>query len=95
MSFKTQKGVIMIWWIFLLAVLTVLSYLTDTGVIIFLQNAKIPFLNASLLSVLILLCTIGILGRMLMMRSRGEKENLRQKVIELEEELKKFKEKKV
>jgi hypothetical protein len=45
---------------------------------------RIPFLNASILSVLLLLCTLGILVRMLMMKSRGEKEKLRQTVSRLE-----------
>jgi len=78
----------MIWWIAILAILTVLSYLTDVGVISFLQNLKVPALNASLLSLLILLCTAGLLIKMLWMKRKGEKERLRQKVQELEAKLK-------
>jgi len=74
----------MIWWILVLAVLTILSYLADAGVWTLLQDIRIPFLNASLLSVLLLLCTLGILLRMLSMRSKGEKEKLRSMVRDLE-----------
>jgi hypothetical protein len=75
----------MIWWILVLAVLTILSYLADAGVWTLLQDIRIPMLNASLLSVLLLLCTLGILIRMLYMRSRGEKEKLRSMVHQLEQ----------
>lgn len=77
----------MIWWVSFMVVLTVLSYLNDTGVISFLKNVRIPFLEASLLSFLILVGTAGILIRMLWMRRRGEKEGLREKIKRLEEKL--------
>jgi len=75
----------MIWWVLVLAVLTILSYLADAGVWTLLQDIRVPLLNASLLSVLLLLCTLGILIRMLIMRSRGEKERLRSMVHQLEQ----------
>jgi len=75
----------MIWWVLVLAVLTILSYLADAGVWTLLQEIRIPLLNASLLSVLLLLCTLGILLRMLYMRSKGEKERLRSMVHQLEQ----------
>lgn len=78
----------MIWWVLALAVLTILSYLSDVGVLSFMQTLRIPFLNASLLSLLILLCTAGILGRMLFMAKKGEKESLREKIGDLERRLK-------
>jgi hypothetical protein len=78
------KEVMMIWWVFFLTVLTILSYLADVGAWTFFHDLRIPFLNASILSVLLLLCTLGILVRMLMMKSRGEKEKLRQTVSRLE-----------
>jgi hypothetical protein len=74
----------MIWWVFFLAVLTILSYLADAGVWTLLQDIRVPLLDASLLSVLLLLCTLGILIRMLYMRRRGEKEKLRSLVHKLE-----------
>ncbi len=78
----------MILWVLALAILTILSYLSDVGIITFMRTLRIPFLNASLLSILILLCTAGILGRMLLMARRGEKESLRERIIELEKNLK-------
>jgi hypothetical protein len=75
----------MIWWILALTAVTILSYFADTGVWTLFQDIKIPFLNASLLSVLLLLCTLGILVRMLYMRRRGEKEKLRSKVAQFEQ----------
>ncbi len=77
----------MIWWVFLLVVVTSLSYLSDVGALTFLQGWRIPFLNASLTSVLILLCLIGLLARMKKMAKKGEKEALREKVSQLEKEL--------
>lgn len=75
----------MIWWVLVLAVLTILSYLADAGVWTLLQDIRVPLLDASLLSVLLLLCTLGILIRMLGMRRRGEKEKLRSMVHQLEQ----------
>ena len=77
----------MIWWVLLLVVITILSYLSDVGVITFLQDWRVPFLNASALSILILLCLIGLLVRMMRMSKKGEKEALREKVRQLEKEL--------
>jgi hypothetical protein len=75
----------MIWWVLVLAVLTILSYLADAGVWTLLQDIRIPLLNASLLSVLLLLCTLGILVRMLVKKNKGEKEKLRLMVDRLEQ----------
>ena len=77
----------MIWWVLLLVVVTILSYLSDVGVITFLQDWRVPFLNASILSILILLCLIGLLGRMMQMSKKGEKEALKEKIKELEKNL--------
>jgi spore maturation protein SpmA len=77
----------MIWWVGFMVILTVLSYLNDTGVISFLKNVRIPFLDASLLSFLILIGTAGILIRMLLKKRQGEKEGLHEKIKRLEQEL--------
>ncbi len=74
----------MVYWIFFLTVLTILSYLSDVGILTFFQDMRIPLLDASLLSVLLLLCTLGILVRMLAMRKKGEKESLAARIAELE-----------
>lgn len=77
----------MIWWVLLIVVITCLSYLSDVGLLAFTHEWKVPFLNASLLSVLLLLCLIGLLVRMMKMSKKGEKEALKDKVSQLEKEL--------
>ncbi|MDH5743081.1 MAG: hypothetical protein OEZ52_06030, partial [Candidatus Aminicenantes bacterium] len=85
---NTVKGEkLMIWWIFVLVIVTVLSYLSDVGILTFMQDWRIPFLNASILSILMLLCLLGLLGRMMQKSKRGEKEALMEKIGELEKEL--------
>jgi len=87
-SRNTVKGEkFMIWWIFVLVIVTVLSYLSDVGILTFMQDWRIPFLNASILSILMLLCLLGLLGRMMQKSKRGEKEALKEKIGELEKEL--------
>lgn len=76
----------MIWWVLSLAVLSILSYLSDVGVVD-LQDLRVPFLNASLLSVLILLAAAGILARMLWMKRRGRREQLEKRIRDLEGKL--------
>ncbi len=78
----------MIWWIFALVFVTILSYLSDVGILPFMQNLKVPFFNASILSILILLCMLGVLVRLLSMAKKGEKEILRKRINELEKKLK-------
>jgi hypothetical protein len=82
----------MVGWILFLALVAILSYLTDVGVITFLRNLKVPVLDASLLSVLILLGSAGLLVRMLWMKKKGGKERLQERIQSLESELKTFKE---
>jgi hypothetical protein len=76
----------MAWWVLALAVLSVLSYLSDVGVMTWL-NLKVPFLNASLLSVLILLAAAGGLARMLSMKKKGQRELMAKKIQDLEAKL--------
>jgi hypothetical protein len=76
----------MILWVLLLAVLSILSYLSDVGVISFL-NLRVPVLNASLLSLLILLAAAGLLFRMLHMKRKGQREKTQKKIQELEGKL--------
>jgi spore maturation protein SpmA len=80
----------MIWWVCFLVILTVLSYLDDTGVLTVLGDIRIPFLQATLLSFLIMIGTAGILIRMLWLRRRREKEGLRERITRLEKELANF-----
>jgi hypothetical protein len=76
----------MAWWVLALAVLSVLSYLSDVGVMTWL-NLRVPFLNASLLSVLILLAAAGGLARMLSMKRKGQRELMAKKIQDLEAKL--------
>ena len=77
----------MVWWVFLMVIITCLSYLADLGFLAFMQEWRVPLLNASLLSVLLLLCLVGLLSRMMQMSKKGEKEALREKISQLEKEL--------
>ncbi len=83
----------MLIWLITLAVYTVLSYLSDLAILPFLNKLKVPFFNASMLSVLLLVCTIAMLGRVLGKMRKKEKEMLMTKVLNLEKELKALKEK--
>jgi len=76
----------MVWWVLLLAILSILSYLSDVGVLTFL-NVRVPVLNASLLSLLILLAAAGLLSRMWWMKRRGQREQMEKKIQELEGKL--------
>ncbi len=76
----------MVWWVLTLAILSVLSYLSDVGVFS-LHDIKVPGLNASLISVLILLAAAGLLSRTLWMKRKGRREGLEKKVLELENKL--------
>jgi len=78
----------MAWWVLFLSVLTILSYLSDVEVLTFFDKMKVPFFNASILSILLLLCTLGILVRMISRQKKGEKERLRERIAQLEREIK-------
>ena len=84
----------MIWWVFALGALAILSYLSDVGILSFLQDLRVPFFNASLTSILILFCLAGLLVRLLRMTKRGEKESLKNRIQELEQEVKALREEK-
>jgi len=78
----------MIIWAFVIVVMAILSYLADVGAISFLRDLRVPFLGASTMSVVLLLCGLGMMGRIHHMIKRGGKEKLRERVKELEEKLK-------
>lgn len=83
----------MIVWVIVLTVFAILSYLSDVGVLPFLQELRIPFLNASIMSILLLLCAAAMLIRVLVKTKQREKEALGTKITALEKELQSFKEK--
>jgi hypothetical protein len=76
----------MVWWVLFLAGLSVLSYLADIGVLPWL-SVRVPLLNASLLSALILLSAAGLLARILAMKRRGRREEMARRIQELEKKL--------
>lgn len=80
----------MIWWILILVVLFILSYLSQVGTL-FLLQIKFPFLTSSLINILILVCMAIVLFRILSRMKKGEKENLNKRIRELEAELKALK----
>lgn len=80
-------------WIIFLTILLCLSYLADVGILSFLRDLRVPFLYASLTSVLLLLCLIGIYARILKMTREGRNEFLEKRVEELDAKLKSIKEK--
>jgi len=80
----------MIWWILILVVLAILSYLSTVGTL-FLLQIKFPFLTSSLINILILVCMAAVLFRILGRMKKGEKENLNKKIHELKAELKTLK----
>lgn len=83
----------MIIWIIILSIITVLSYLADVGVLPILNELRIPFLNASIVSILLLVVTVVMLVRILIKIKSREKELMGTKITQLERELDSFKQK--
>jgi len=81
----------MLWWVLLLLVLVILSYLSQLGVL-FTMQIKSPYLVATVINILILACIVGVVIRILKRMRRKEKETLILKVKQLEEKLKAKKE---
>ena len=80
----------MLLWAFILFILSLLNFLYD----IFIWLGTIKPLDPSYVSffdILFLLITLGILYRMYYLQRKGEREKLKQKIKELEEEIKKLK----
>ncbi len=76
----------MIWWVFALTFLSILSYLSDVGVLTFL-NIRVPVINASLLSLFILLSALGLLSRIFYRKRNGQREKMEKRLQELEGKL--------
>lgn len=81
----------MLWWVLLLLVLVILSYLSQLGVL-FTMQIKSPYLVATIINIMILTCIVGVVVRILKRMRRKEKETLIIKVKDLEEKLKAKKE---
>ena len=81
----------MLWWVLMLLVLVILSYLSQLGVL-FAMQIKSPYLVATIINILILACIVGVVIRILKRMRKKEKETLIMKVKQLEEKLKAKKE---
>ncbi len=77
----------MIWWVLLIALLSVVSYLSEMGLYSFFRKVRIPLIDAPLLSVLIMFAAFGLLARMLYMKGKGLKEAQQKRIQELESQL--------
>ncbi len=77
----------MLWWILILLVLVILSYLSQLSIYFNLQIEK-PYLIAAIINILILACIVGVVVRILKRTKKQEKETLILNVKELEEKLK-------
>ena len=51
----------MVLWALVIVVLAILSYLADIGIFSVLRDIRVPGLEASVMSVLLLLCGLGML----------------------------------
>ena len=76
----------MIGWIIVVAVTALLSYLTDVEVLSLLDQS-VPFFGGSTISVILMIVCVMMLLRAMKMSKKGEKEKLRARVEELEQEL--------
>ena len=81
----------MLWWVLMLLVLIILSYLTQL-VIYFQMQIMYPYIVSAVINILILVCIVGVVIRILKRTKKKEKETLILKVEELEEKLKAKKE---
>ena len=81
----------MLWWVLMLLVLVILSYLSQLGVL-FTMQIESPYLVATIINIMILGCIVGVVVRILKRTRKKEKETLILKVKELEDKLKAKKE---
>ena len=81
----------MILWALLVVGMAILSCLADGGILPFFRET-IPMLGASFMSILFILCGLGIMARAGYMARKGEKENLKQQLHELGKKIKERKE---
>jgi large-conductance mechanosensitive channel len=81
----------MLWWVLMLLVLVILSYLTQLA-IYFEMQIRYPYIVSGVINVLILACIVGVVIRILRRMRKKEKETLIIKVKDLEDKLKAKKE---
>jgi large-conductance mechanosensitive channel len=82
----------MLWWVLILLVLVILSFLSQLDVL-FTMQVKHAYLVSATINILILACIVGVVVRILKRMKGKEKEKLAQRIKELEGELRALKEK--
>lgn len=80
----------MLLWIFILFILSLLNFFYDIFILLGTIKPLDPF-YVSFFDILFLLITLGILYRMYYLQRKGEREKLKAKIKELEDEIKKLK----
>ncbi len=76
-------------WMFALMIISLLSYLADMGFLSFLRE-PVPYIRGSTISVIMMICWIGMMARVAKLARRGRREKLKERVDHLEGELKKI-----
>ena len=94
MTFETdlQYNIkVMVIWAIFIVVMAIFSYLNDVGINTFIFNQRLEFLGISypptVASVFLMLCSLGILGRILYMMKKGPREKLEKRLKELEKQV--------
>lgn len=77
----------MIWWTLAVTTVALCSYLTDVEVIT-IFSGRVPFIGGSTISVLLMVCCIGMLVRIARLSRRGDRESMKNRVSHLEGEIK-------
>ena len=78
------------WWVLIGIIVAFLAFMADLGMVEFPNKPVIPALSGgspTILTMLLFLIVFGILGRMLQMARRREKEFLQSQVVELKERI--------
>ena len=78
------------WWVLIGIIVTFLAFMADLGMVEFPRKPVIPALSGgspTILTMLLFLIVFGILGRMLQMARRREKEFLQSQVVKLKERI--------
>lgn len=81
----------MILWAFVVIGIAISSCLADVGILPFFRET-VPVLGASFISILFILCGLGMMARVGYMARKGEKEKLTQQLHELGKKIKDKKE---
>ena len=79
----------MVWWILAVVAIALCSFLADVGVLTVLRE-PVPFLGGSTISVVLLVCCMGMLLRVARLSRRGQRESMKERMDHLADELHKM-----